>query len=70
MHSTAQINAIIRNAKQQRADYIGAKVQGSALPIALVAALSFALVQFASAGGPSQAQPEQASVAELSAQNG
>ena len=66
MHSTAEINAIVNDAKQRRADYIGSMVQATALPIALAALL--ALVQFA--GGPSQDQVQQSQVVDDSAQNG
>jgi len=68
MHSTAEINAIVNKAKQQRAEYIGAKVQQTALPVALAALLSLALVQFAA--GPSQDQAQQSHVADASAHNG
>lgn len=68
MHSTEEINAIVRNAKQQRADYIGAKVQKATLPVALVALVSLGLVQLA--GGPSQDQAQQIPVTDVSAQNG
>lgn len=68
MHSTEEINAVINKAKQQRAEYIASKVQGVALPVALVAVLSIALVQLV--GGPTQDQAQQNPVAQVSAQNG
>ena len=48
MHSTAEINAVINKAKQQRADYIGNKLQGGTLPlaVALAAVISLAFVSF------------------------
>ncbi len=66
MHSTANINAIVNNAKQQRAEYIGSKLQGSVLPVAFAALVTLALVH--SSNQPSQA--EQTPVVDLSAQNG
>jgi hypothetical protein len=68
MHKTAEINAIVNNAKQQRAEYIAAKLQGGALPVALAALVSLALV--ALSGEPSQDQAQTHPVVEVSAQNG
>ena len=68
MNRTAEINAVINKAKQQRAHYIGSKLQGSVLPVALAALVSLALVQLA--GSPSQDQAPQSSVVQVSAQNG
>lgn len=68
MHSTAEINAVITKAKQQRADYIASKLQGGVLPITLVALVSLALV--ALAGEPSQDQAQTSRVVEVSAHNG
>lgn len=50
------INQIVQRAKQQRAEYIGSKIQAHALPIAVVAALSLALVQFTAEPVPEQAR--------------
>jgi len=68
MKSTAEINAVISKAKQQRADYIASKVQGGILPVALVALVSLALVHLSSE--PSQDQAQQSPVVDVSAQNG
>ncbi|NNE16897.1 MAG: hypothetical protein HKN10_00335, partial [Myxococcales bacterium] len=50
MHSNPEINALINKAKQQRADYIASKLQGSTLPLAVVlaAAVSIAFLSFTS----------------------
>jgi hypothetical protein len=66
MHSTAEINSIINKAKQQRAEYIGSKLQGSVLPLAFAALVTLALAH--SSNPPSQA--EHTPVVDLSAQNG
>ena len=66
MHSTADINAIVNKAKQQRAEYIGSKLQGSVLPLAFAALVTLALVH--SSSQPSQA--EHSPVVDASAQNG
>lgn len=68
MHSTAEINAIVNKAKQQRADYIAASIQRGALPITLAALVSLALV--ALAGESSQDQAQQDPIVAVSAQNG
>jgi hypothetical protein len=68
MHRTAEINAIVNKAKQQRADFIASKVQGGVLPVALAVLVSLALLNVA--GGPSQDQAQQSPVVEVSAQNG
>jgi hypothetical protein len=68
MHRTAEINAVISKAKQQRADFIASKVQAGLLPVALTALVSLALLLVA--GGPSQDQAQQQPVAPVSAQNG
>ncbi|MGB5810163.1 MAG: hypothetical protein WBG86_06510 [Polyangiales bacterium] len=68
MYRTTEINALIDNAKQQRAEYIGEKVQGAALPVALAALLSFAVVLLA--GVPSQEQAQQDRSAEITVHNG
>lgn len=68
MYRTAEINAIIDQAKQQRAEYIAAKVQGVGLPVVLMAVLSIALVQLA--GGSSEDQAQQSPAVDVSAQNG
>jgi hypothetical protein len=67
MRSTPDIDAIIRKAKRQRADYIASTLRGRMLPLALVALLSFALVQFAVGTSEEQAQPD--AVADASMQN-
>ena len=70
MHSSTEINAVINKAKQQRADYIASKLQGSTLPLAVVlaAAVSIAFISF---GGGSSADPAaQNPVVEVSSQNG
>jgi hypothetical protein len=68
MNRTADINAIINKAKQQRAEYIASKVQGGVVPVALAALVSLALVHFTSAPTPDQAQRNP--VVDVSAQNG
>ena len=68
MHSNTEINAVITKAKQQRADYIASKLQGSVLPITLVALVSLSLVALASEPSPDQAQHNP--VVEVGAQNG
>jgi hypothetical protein len=70
MHSTAEINAVINKAKQQRTDYIGSKLQGGTLPLAVVlaAAASIAFLSFSS--GPSEDPTAQNPVVEVSAHNG
>ncbi len=68
MHSTAEINAIVSNAKQHRADFIAAKVQSGVLPVALAALVSLALVHVAD--GPSQDQAQQNPAVQVTAQNG
>ena len=54
MHSTAEINSIVDKAKQQRAEFIGSKLQGSVLPVAFAALVTLALVH--SSNPPSQAE--------------
>ena len=68
MHSTAEINAVITKAKQQRADFIASKVQGGVLPVALAAVVSLALVY--GTFGSSQEQAQESPVVQVSAQNG
>ncbi len=68
MNSTAEINAVVSKAKQQRADYIASKVQAGVLPVALAALVSLALVHLSSE--PSQDQAQQNPVVDVSAQNG
>ena len=68
MNRTAEINAIIEKAKQQRAEYIGTKIQENALPVALAAVLSLALVQFAA--GPSPDQAHEGSLVQFDSQAG
>ena len=68
MHSTADINAIINKAKQDRADFIAAKVQGGILPVALAAVVSLALV--ALSGGPTEGQAETQPIVEVGAELG
>jgi hypothetical protein len=70
MHSTTEINAIINKAKQQRAEYIGSKLQGGTLPVAVVlaAAVSIAFLSFTS--GPSEDAAAQSPVVDVSAHNG
>lgn len=65
MHSTPDIEAIISKAKRQRADYIVSTLQGRMLPLALVALLSLALVQFAVGTSDEQAQPDAVSDASI-----
>lgn len=56
MNRTAtRIDAIVNKAKQQRTDYIGAKLQDTVLPVVLATVLSLCLVELAG-GAPSQAQ--------------
>jgi len=68
MNSTADINAIVNKAKQQRAEYIASKVQGSILPVALAAIVSLALIALTSE--PAQDQARSNPVVEVSAHNG
>ena len=70
MHSNTEIDAIINKAKQQRADYIGSKLQGSTLPLAVVlaAAVSIAFLSFTS--GPSDDPSAHNPVVEVGAHNG
>lgn len=68
MHSTAEINAIVSKAKQDRADFIANKVQGGVLPVALAALVSLALVY--GTIGSSQEQAQENPVVQVSAQNG
>ena len=68
MHSTTEINAIVNKAKQQRADYVADKLQGSALAIAIATVVSLAAVSLS--GGPSQDQAQTSSVVEVSDHHG
>lgn len=68
MHSTADINAIVNKAKQDRADFIAAKFQGGILPIALAAVVSLALV--ALFGEPTEGQAETNPVVEVGTELG
>jgi hypothetical protein len=68
MHSTAKINAIVTEAKNQRADYIASKLQGGFLPVALAALVSLVVVSLVSE--PSQDQAQSNPVVEISANNG
>jgi hypothetical protein len=70
MHSNTEIDAIIEKAKQQRAEYIGSKLQGGTLPLAVVlaAAASIAFLSFSS--GPSDDPAAQNPVVEVSAHHG
>ena len=45
MSKNDHIQQVIEQAKQQRAELIGSALQSHALPVALVAALSFVLLQ-------------------------
>jgi hypothetical protein len=70
MHSNTDINAIVNKAKQQRADYIGSKLQGGAFPlaIALAALVAISFVSFDDA--PSESPAAQTPVVQVTAQNG
>ena len=68
MHSTTEINSVINKAKQNRADFIAAKVQGGILPVALATLVSLALVALSAEPSQDQAQPNP--VVETSAQLG
>ena len=68
MNSTADINAIVNKAKQQRADYVANKLQGGALAIAIATLVSLAVVSLS--GGPSQDQAQTSSVVEVSDHHG
>ena len=68
MHSTADINAIVNKAKQQRADFIATKAQSGVLPLALAAVVSLALV--ALSGEPTGGQAETNPVVEVGAELG
>ena len=67
MHSTAEINAIVNKAKQDRADFIATKVQGGVLPVALAAIVSLALAY--GTIGSSQEQAQENPGVQVSAQN-
>ena len=56
MNRTANINAIVNKAKQDRADFIGTKLQGGILPVALAAVVSLALVSLSSESTQDQAE--------------
>ena len=68
MDNTAKINAIVTEAKNQRADYIASKLQGGVLPVALAAIISLVVVSLVSE--PSQDHAQSNSVVEVSADNG
>ncbi len=70
MHINTDINAIVNKAKQQRADYIGNKLQGGTLPlmVVLAAAASIAFLSFSDA--PSEEPAAQAPVVEVGSYNG
>ena len=68
MHSTTDINAVINQAKQNRADYIAATVQRGIVPVALATLVSLALV--ALSGEPSQEQAQPNPAVETSTQLG
>jgi hypothetical protein len=71
MHINTDINAIVNKAKKQRADYIGEKLQGGTLPLAVVlaAAVSIAFLSFTS-GPTSDDSAAQAPIVELGSHNG
>lgn len=46
MNSHQDINRIIEQARQQRAEYIGAAIKKNVVPIAVAATLSLVLLQF------------------------
>ena len=46
MNSHQDINRIIEQARQQRAEYIGAAIKKNMVPIAVAATLSLVLLQF------------------------
>lgn len=48
MSCIEEFNRVTEGAKQQRAEVIGSTLQAHALPVAIVVALSFALLQLAS----------------------
>jgi hypothetical protein len=68
MHSTAEINAVVTKAKQQRADYIASKVQGGVLPVAFVTLVSLTLLLVDSK--PTENQAELNPIVDVSAENG
>jgi hypothetical protein len=68
MNRTANINAIVNKAKQDRADFIGAKLQAGILPVALAAVVSLALVSLSS--DSTQDQAETNPVVEVAAELG
>lgn len=49
-----EIESIIEQAKQQRAEFIGAALHANALPIVLVTALSLILLQFTTETTPQE----------------
>lgn len=68
MNHTAEINAVVTKAKQQRAEYIASSVQGGVLPVALVALVSLTLLLVDSK--PSENQAELNPIVDVSAENG
>jgi hypothetical protein len=63
-----EFNQIREGAKQQRAEIIGSTLQAHALPVAIVVALSFALLQFASE--PAASPPLEGTTSPIAAQLG
>ena len=68
MSCIEEFNQIREGAKQQRAELIGSTLQAHALPVAIVVALSFALLQFASDPAPSP--PLEGTTSQVAAQLG
>ena len=70
MHSNTEIDAIINKAKHQRADYIGSKLQGGTLPLAVVLAAAASIAFLSFGGGQTEDPTAQNPVVEVSAHNG
>mgnify|MGYP001085287596 FL=1 len=70
MHINTDINAIVNKAKKQRADYIGEKLQGGTLPLAVVLAAAVSIAFLSFTGGPSDEPAAQAPIVELGSHNG
>lgn len=70
MHINTDINAIVNKAKQQRANYIGNKLQGGTLPLAVVLAAAASIAFLSFTDGPSDEPAAQAPVVEVGSHHG
>lgn len=59
MNSHQDIHRIIEQAKQQRAEYIGAAIKKNMVPIAVAATLSLVLLQFTWDSKPQEVAEDQ-----------